>query len=487
MEKKGRDVLGEEEKQHQASEMEGEPFRSGRNGKKAKNREKMEMQGSGGLSDEPGEGVGSGRKVSHAPSRAGAWVTVRRRRAARGGASSENFAGKGCRRGGDPTAMRLSGVVREENEGTGVKHGHWTGASFLANVRENSEKHSDILQLQRQLLDDIDKGKNRKIRSRILITTRNKHLLHVDKYHEIEELNSEEALQLFSLYAFKPTCHQEDYEDLPDRIVKYAKGLPLALQVWVLTYVRGHQVNGKVNYISWKENQSKKFRMGTEAIKGIFLDMSTSKQLQFTTEAFKMMNDLRLLKVHQDANYDSAELRYLHWDGYPLESLPSNFYAENLVELNLRCSNIKQLWETELFKELKVINLSHSKHLSEIPNPSSVPNLEILTLEGCINLESLPRSIYKLRRLKTLCCGGCKNLRSFPEIMGNMEKLRKLDLDNTAIVKLPSSIEHLKGLEYLDLSNCKDLITVPQSICNLTSLKFLNLDFCSNLKSCQRI
>ena len=36
------------------------------------------------------------------------------------------FAGKGCRRGGDPRAMRLSGVVREENEGTGVKHGHWT-------------------------------------------------------------------------------------------------------------------------------------------------------------------------------------------------------------------------------------------------------------------------------------------------------------------------------------------------------------------------
>ena len=149
------------------------------------------------------------------------------------------------------------------------------GASFLANVRENSEKHSDILQLQRQLLDDIDKGKNRKISnvhegmdaikkvlslrrvlvvlddvdnfeqlnhfagehdwfgpgSRILITTRNKHLLHVDKYHEIEELNSEEALQLLSLYAFKQNFPQEDYKDLPDHTVKYAKGLPLALQV----------------------------------------------------------------------------------------------------------------------------------------------------------------------------------------------------------------------------------------------------------------
>ena len=72
--------------------------------------------------------------------------------------------------------------------------------------------------------------------------------------------------------------------------------------------------------------------------------MPKSKQIEFTTEAFKMMTKLRLLKVHQDAKYGlpfavtapkvhfsrdlefpSDELRYLHWDGYPLESLPSNF------------------------------------------------------------------------------------------------------------------------------------------------------------------
>ncbi|RVX07451.1 hypothetical protein CK203_025259 [Vitis vinifera] len=123
--------------------MGGSPVGGGRNGKKAKNREKMEMQGSGrtagGLEGQDGagrawRGVRSGRKVSHAPSlrrrvgdspeeKSGAWESVRCR-------SSENFAGKGCRRGGDPTAMRLSGVVREENEGTGVKHGHWTCISF---------------------------------------------------------------------------------------------------------------------------------------------------------------------------------------------------------------------------------------------------------------------------------------------------------------------------------------------------------------------
>ncbi|KAJ9675649.1 hypothetical protein PVL29_024531 [Vitis rotundifolia] len=527
------------------------------------------------------------------------------------------------------------------------------GVSFLANVREKSEYDFGLLQLQQQLLNDILKRKNREISnvhegmnviknelslrrvlvvlddvdnltqlihlvgkhdwfgqgSRILITTRDRHLLDahgVDKpYHEIEELNSKEALQLFSLYAFKQNFPQEDYKDLLDRMVKYAIGLPLALQVlgshlckktpseweselrklerepapeiqnvlkisfhgldhtqreifldiacffkgqdkdfvsrildgcdfyaesgfrvlrdrcliiildnkihmhdliqqmgWQIVREQYHKEPGKWSRL-WEPNNVSHVltrNTGTEAIEGIFLDMSTSEQMQFTTKAFKMMNKLRLLKVHQDAKYDSMvfswmlvdpskvllsqehfcrdfefpsqELRYLHWDGYPLESLPSNFYAKNLVELNLRCSNIKQLWETELFKKLKVINLSHSKHLKEIPNPSSVPNLEILTLEelltnfffliliGCMNLESLPRSIYKLRRLK----------------------ISVLYLDDTAIVKLPSSIKHLKGLEYLTLVKCDDLITVPQSICNLTSLKLLDFSSCSKLE-----
>ena len=94
--------------------------------------------------------------------------------------------------------------------------------------------------------------------------------------------------------------------------------------------------------------------------------MPKSKQVEFTTEAFKMMKKLRLLKVHQDAKYDrfhfkavtapkvhfsgdfefpSYELRYLQWDGYPLESLPSNFHGEELVELKFRSSNIKQLFQ----------------------------------------------------------------------------------------------------------------------------------------------
>lgn len=94
--------------------------------------------------------------------------------------------------------------------------------------------------------------------------------------------------------------------------------------------------------------------------------MSTSKQIQFSAKAFKRMKRLRVLKVHQDDQYDSMvkyckdvhipedftfpsyDLRYLHWDGYPLKSLPLCFHVENLVELSLQSSGIEKLWDKKV-------------------------------------------------------------------------------------------------------------------------------------------
>ena len=71
------------------------------------------------------------------------------------------------------------------------------------------------------------------------------------------------------------------------------------------------------------------------------------------------MKKLRLLKVYYNDQLslttkenklhlpiDSEfppNLRYLHWEG--LEFLPSNLYGQNLVALNLKSSNIKELSE----------------------------------------------------------------------------------------------------------------------------------------------
>ena len=92
---------------------------------------------------------------------------------------------------------------------------------------------------------------------------------------------------------------------------------------------------------------------GTENIEGMFLNMSiTAEPIKLHVEAFKNMNRLRLLKIgpymvrlSQDFELPSLELTYLEWSGYSLESMPSNFHAFNLVELYLRFSRIRRLWE----------------------------------------------------------------------------------------------------------------------------------------------
>ena len=72
--------------------------------------------------------------------------------------------------------------------------------------------------------------------SRIIITTRNQHLLIQHRVSEAEiyeakKLNNDEALQLFSMKAFKKDSPLEGYVELSQEIISYASGLPLALKV----------------------------------------------------------------------------------------------------------------------------------------------------------------------------------------------------------------------------------------------------------------
>ncbi|KAI5349883.1 hypothetical protein L3X38_002774 [Prunus dulcis] len=63
-------------------------------------------------------------------------------------------------------------------------------------------------------------------------------------------------------------------------------------------------------------------------------------------------------------------LRYLHWLAYPLKSLPRKFSTHNLVELRMPCSKVAgQIWNKgQKLGNLKVIDLSYCKHLTEVPD-----------------------------------------------------------------------------------------------------------------------
>ncbi|KAK4344454.1 hypothetical protein RND71_037548 [Anisodus tanguticus] len=70
--------------------------------------------------------------------------------------------------------------------------------------------------------------------SRIIITTKDKHLLvkhDVEKMYKMRTLSEDESLQLFKQYAFKKNRPTKKFEDLSAQVIKYTAGLPLALKV----------------------------------------------------------------------------------------------------------------------------------------------------------------------------------------------------------------------------------------------------------------
>jgi len=70
-------------------------------------------------------------------------------------------------------------------------------------------------------------------------------------------------------------------------------------------------------------------------------------------EDLSKMSNLRLLILNGSRNISgrpwslSNELRYVKWDEYPFKSLPSSFHPNELVELILKYSKIKQLWKNK--------------------------------------------------------------------------------------------------------------------------------------------
>ncbi|XP_061944613.1 disease resistance-like protein DSC1 [Populus nigra] len=255
--------------------------------------------------------------------------------------------------------------------------------------------------------------------------------------------------------------------------------------------------------------------LGTGKVEGIFLDVSKIRKIELSSTALERMYKLRLLKIYNsEAGVKcrvhlphglkslSEELRYLHWDGYPLTSLPRKFCPENLVELNLSSSKVKQLWRGDQnLVNLKDVNLSNCEHITSLPDLSKARNLERLNLQFCTSLVMVPSSIQHLdklndldlrgctglinlpsrinsRCLKSLNLSGCPNLKKSPE---TARKLTYLNLNETAIDELPRSIGELSGLETLNLKNCKLLVNLPENIYLLKSLLIADISGCSSI------
>ncbi|XP_035551719.1 disease resistance protein RPV1-like [Juglans regia] len=301
--------------------------------------------------------------------------------------------------------------------------------------------------------------------SRIILKGRDNHLLKrhgVNYIYKVNELNNDEALQLFSLANFKKPYPEENYVDLSKGFVKYAQDLHLALKVLGSSLV-GRGTNAwKGAWDQLKANPNKGIldilQAGFDGLedlqKKLFLDIACF----FNGEVLDniLMDILKGFGYYPYLNIDilmekcliTISSKRLRMHDFLQKMGQEKFFDESQEE-PVRCSRLWHykdvlhvLKNNTSFGSLKRFDLSDSQNLLETPNFTGVPSLETLDLDGCTNLsksykrlKSFPNEINS-KSLEHFYLSDCSRFEKFPDIVENMTTLR------------------LSSLKILDVSDC---------------------------------
>ncbi|KAI3721442.1 hypothetical protein L2E82_32453 [Cichorium intybus] len=161
---------------------------------------------------------------------------------------------------------------------------------------------------------------------------------------------------------------------------------------------------------------------------------------------------------------DLNQLEYLTLSGCKkLKKLPNSICKLRSVgTLYLEgCSSLERLPE-QLgdWKGLSDIFASGTK-IKELPDSIGRCELTTLSLTDCYSLKSLPKSICKVKSLKTLRLTNCLNIQELPEELGDLVRLEEISVNGTRIKRLPDSVQRIHFLHTLWLDNCKQLERLP--------------------------
>lgn len=424
--------------------------------------------------------------------------------------------------------------------------------------------------------------------SRILITTTDRHLLHnheVDDVYSVNLMTLNEAIELFSLHAFKQRIPEEDFEELLNQVVQNAGFLPLALKVlgsslygldkieWKCTvdrlkdmpdhvlsklkisfeglsssdqrlfldigcFYRGKlrsyveemlescdigstirvlieksllfispydtiEMHDLIQEMAWhivRQGDTRRSRiwlpediedlftgnLEAEAVECLWIprDYVPKQDISYynINEALRRMKRLRVLVVRA-TNFCSiypithlpSSIRWLDWEGFPLNSLPQSFEPSKLLRLDiLESTTLQKLWSiSKGLDKLKTLYLSYCEHLEEVPNFDMMPNLERVKLEGCKSLKEVSPSFGVLMKLTSLELIDCPSLEKLPSCI-QMGSLKTFKLSCLPKLRELPETEEMQRLLTLELTNCQSLEKLP-SFDQMESLETLKL------------
>ncbi|XP_050254550.1 disease resistance protein RUN1-like isoform X2 [Quercus robur] len=437
--------------------------------------------------------------------------------------------------------------IREESKNFGLRKIQQRLLRELLNDRDLKvhNDHDGVLMIKRRLrtkkillvLDDVTEldqlkklaGENCWFGSgsRVMITTRDKHLLksrEVEEIYEAEVLNHEEALQLFSLKALKMDHPPEDYGKLSQAFVIYCKGLPLALEVL------GSFLFGK-NIDEWKDGLDRlnefpkkeildvlqiSFNGLEPAEKDIFLYIACFFNHMYQDVVIKLLGylglyakiglrvliDKSLVKlhenqlwmhdllqgmgrdiVHQECPKDPGKRSRL-WSFEDIDDvLTKNMGTEAIQGMVLKLHEPKMLyWNPEAFSKMQDLKLLEICGVQLMHDLKHLPNsLRILDWRGYPSkslTSSFPSKSFE--NLKFMNLSESLKLIEAPDIIEvpNLESLVLKSCIN--LRRIHPSIGTHKKLTILDLQRCENLMSLPSKF-ELEYLEELNLTECSKL------
>ncbi|XP_024638440.1 disease resistance protein RUN1 isoform X2 [Medicago truncatula] len=390
---------------------------------------------------------------------------------------------------------------------------------FLPNVRENSTKvdgleylQSKVLfktigleirfgdisegipiikkRLQRKkvllILDDIDKLKQLQVLagepdwfglgSRVIITTRDKHLLKchgIDITYEVDGLNENEALQLLRWKAFKNSTVNPSYEGILNRVVTYASGLPLALEVV------GSNLFGK-DIEKWKSLLDEYERIPNKEIQKILI-VSFNNLGEYEQSVF-----LDIACCFKGYSLDEVEYILCAHYGYCMKYHIGKLVDKSLIKIQLSRVTLHDLIEImgkEIVRKESVIEPGKRTRLwfcedivRVLKENTGTGNTEIIHLDFSSIKEVVDwngKAFKKMKILKTLVIKSGHFSKApvyFPST------LRVLEWQRYPSQCLPSSIFNKKfeNLKILKFDYCEYLIDTPDVSClpNLEKISF---------------
>ncbi|XP_050116060.1 disease resistance protein RPV1-like isoform X15 [Malus sylvestris] len=365
--------------------------------------------------------------------------------------------------------------------------------------------------------------------SRIIITTRDERLLlNVDKVYPLQEMNEDEAMELFSWHAFGNRWPNEEYLGLSKNVVSYCGGLPLALEVLGSFFFKRTIAEWKSQLEKLKRTPYEKIinplRISFEGLddkeKAIFLDISCffiGKDKDYiakildgcgfsATIGISVLRERCLISVEDNKLNMHDLLREMAriiiserspdqpgkwsrlWNHQEVTDVLTNNSGTGKIEglaLRLPYYYGNTSFSTKAFAKMKKLRLLDLNWVELKGEYKHLPKELIwLSWAGC-PLKSIPDDCFNQDKLVVLEMH-FSNLVQVWEGSKSLHNLKTLDLSYSDSLQKSPDFSQVPYLEELILEYCISLSEIHPSIGHLKRLSLVNLKSCSNLRSLPR-